>query len=394
MVHPCDNELVMTLLKERKRVLLALGWHSYRLQRGVARYANQMRWILNIEMERTGSIPPYWNGHGVICVLGVDPRLDRQILSLNAPTVNIGQVIEENIPRIFCNDEIVAKMASQHFLMRGFKHFAYYICSGGPAEEFRAEEFTRALRSHGDITLHSLNWIQANKKKKSGSGARIDWLAETLKKLPKPLAVFTEFDDRGVEVLQACENAGINVPEEVAVLGADNDELVCDFAPVPLSSIDTDLERQGYEAAALLDRIMSGEKPPKKALQIPPTELITRKSTDLMGIEHPHVVTALNRIWNHYQDPVSTEQLCKGIPMSYRWLHDAFVKHVGHTMAEELRACRIKHAKKLLIEPERFTMEDIAERSGFSSASQMTRVFSNFVGVTPSAYRKKHTFAN
>lgn len=383
----------MTHLKKRKRVLLALGWHSYRLQRGVARYANQMRWILNIEMERTGTIPPYWNGHGAICVFGVDARLDRQLLSLKVPSVNIGPVIEDRIPRVFCDNEKLAQLAVQHFLMRGFKHFAFYLCSGGPAEEIRAAEFTRALQSH-DVTLHPLDWTRAKKTKTSGSSARIDWLADTLKDLPKPLAIFTEFDDRGVEVLQACENAEINVPEEVAVLGADNDELVCDFAPVPLSSIDTDLERQGYEAAALLDRMMSGEKPPKKALQVPPTELIIRKSTDLMGIQHPHVVTALNRIWNHYQDPVSTEHLCKGIPMSYRWLHDAFVKHVGHTMAEELRQCRIRHAKKLLTEPERFTMEDIAERSGFSSASQMTRVFSHFAGVTPSEYRKKNTFSN
>jgi LacI family transcriptional regulator len=383
----------MMYLSQRKRVLLALGWHSSRLQRGVARYANQMRWILNIEMERTGSIPPYWNGHGVICVLGVNPALDRKILSLNVPAVNIGPTIADNIPRIFCDNKMMGEMAAQHFLMRGFKHFAYYICSGGPAEEMRAAEFARALLPQ-DVTLHPLDWMHAEKKKKSGSGARIDWLSDTLTKLPKPLAVLTEFDDRGVEVLQACENAEINVPEEVAVLGADNDELVCDFAPVPLSSIDTDLERQGYEAAALLDRMMNGETPPKKALQVPPTQLITRKSTDLQGIQHPHVVTALNRIWNHYQDPVTTEQLCKGIPMSYRWLHDAFVKHVGHTMAEELRQCRIKHAKQLLLAPDRFTMEDIAERAGFSSASQMTRVFTHFLGITPSDYRKTRTFKN
>ncbi len=275
--------------------------------------------------------------------------------------------------------------------MRGFKHFSYYICSGGPVEEMRAAEFIRALNNQ-NATLHSMNWNTAKKSQKAGSNARIDWLAKTLKQLPKPLAVITEFDDRGVEILQACENAGLHVPEDVAVLGADNDELICDFAPVPLSSIDTDLERQGYEAAALLDRMMNGEKPLKRALLIPPTGVVTRKSSNLLGIRHPHVVTALNRIWNHYQDPVSTEQLCKGIPMSYRWLHDAFVKHVGHTMAEELRQCRIKHAQQLLLEPDRFTMEDIAERAGFSSASQMTRVFSRFLGIAPSSYRENHTF--
>ena len=210
--------------------------------------------------------------------------------------------------------------------------------------------------------------------------------------LPKPLAVATEFDDRAMEVLQACENVGLRVPEEIAVLGADNDELICEFAPVPLSSVDTDVERQGYGAAALLDRMMNGEKPPKRAIQIPPKGVVIRKSSDLLGIEHPHVATAVSRIWEHYQEPVTTEQLCKGIPMSYRRLHDAFVKHVGHTMAIELRNCRIKHAQRLLVDSERFTMEDIAERAGFSSAGQMARVFSHFCGTSPSQYRRDHTF--
>ncbi len=88
----------MKVLKQRKKVLLALGWHSYKLQRGVAHYANQMRWILNVEMERTGKIPPYWNGHGVICVLGVKGQQDRHILSLKVPTVNIGPILADSIP--------------------------------------------------------------------------------------------------------------------------------------------------------------------------------------------------------------------------------------------------------------------------------------------------------
>jgi LacI family transcriptional regulator len=381
----------MIRLKERKRVLLALGWHSHRLQRGVARYADQARWILNIEMERTGELPAYWEGDGAICVLGMNDSQDKQIMGLKIPTVSIGPVIKDGIPRVFPDNKLIGQQAAEHFLTRGFKHFAYYRCSGGPSEEIRAAEFTNALSGH-KVTIHPLDWASKPGSMRSSSQARIEWLTENLQKLPKPLAVAAEFDDPAVEVLQACINASLHVPEEVAVLGADNDELVCNFAPVPLSSIDTDVERQGYEAAALLDRIMNGAKPPKQATLIPPLGVVIRKSSDLIGIEHPHVVTALNRIWNHYQDPVSTEQLCKGIPMSYRWLHDAFVKHVGHTMAEELRQCRIRHAKKLLAEPERFTMEDIAERAGFSSASQMTRVFSHFADITPSGYRKNHTY--
>ncbi len=381
----------MINLKPRKRVLLALGWHSYRLHRGVARYADQAHWILNIEMERTGDLPSYWDGDGAICVLGMNDEQDKQILALKIPTVSIGPVIVEGIPRVFPDNERIGQQAAEHFLTRGFKHFAYYVCSGGPSEEIRAAEFARALRDH-NVTMHTLDWTSKSEALRNSSRARLDWLTEKLQQLPKPLAVAAEFDDRAVEVLQACETAGLHVPEEVAVLGADNDELVCEFAPVPLSSVDTDVERQGYEAAALLDRMMKGAKAPKRATLIPPNGVVIRKSSDMLGVQHPHVATALNRIWHHYQEPVTTEQLCKGIPMSYRRLHDAFVKHVGRTMAEELRRCRIEHAQRLLVAPEMFIMEDIAERAGFSSAGQMARVFSHFLGISPSQYRKNHTF--
>jgi LacI family transcriptional regulator len=381
----------MTTLKSRKRVLLALGWYSYRLHRGVARYADQARWILNVEMERTGLLPPYWDGDGAICVLGMDEKQDRELLALKIPTVSIGPVIADGVPRVFPDNELIGEQAAEHFLTRGFKHFAYYICSGGPSEEIRAAEFTQALKGH-DVNVHPLDWASKPKEQRANSRARMDWLTEKLIQLPKPIAVATEFDDRGAEVLQACVNAGLNVPEEVAVIGADNDELICDFAPVALSSVDTDVERQGYEAAALLDRMIDGEAAPKKAIQVPPLGVVSRKSSDMLGVQHPHVATALNRIWNHYQEPVTTEQLCKGIPMSYRRLHDAFVKHIGRTMAEELRRCRIEHAQRLLVEPEMYIMEDIAERAGFSSAGQMARVFAHFVGKSPSQYRKDHTF--
>lgn len=381
----------MPKIKPRKRVLLALSWHSYRLHRGVARYADKARWVLNIEMERTGQLPRLWDGDGAICVLGMDKKQDGEILKLNIPTVSIGPVIKPNIPRIFPDNEMVGRQAAEHLLTRGFRHFAYYICSGGPAEEIRAAEFVRALANH-PVKIHSLDWGSKPDAMRSSSRARIEWLTKKLKELPKPLAVATEFDDRGAEVLQACENAGVHVPEEIAVLGADNDDLVCDFAPVPLSSIDTDVERQGYEAAALLDHMMNGKKPPKKATLIPPLGVVIRKSSDLIGIQHPHVATVINRIWQQYQEPVTAEMICKGIPMSYRRLQDAFNKHVGRTIAEELRRCRLDHAKRLLTNPDCLTMEDIAERAGFSSAGQMARVFSRTLGLSPSRYRREHLF--
>ena len=146
----------MTTLKPRKRVLLALGWYSYRLHRGVARYADQARWILNAEMERVGQIPAHWDGDGAICVLGIDEEKDQQILDLNVPTVSIGPVIQQGVPRIFPDNELIGQQAAEHFLTRGFKHFAYYICSGGPSDPESFESFAkvgRVGRAHVDLPV-------------------------------------------------------------------------------------------------------------------------------------------------------------------------------------------------------------------------------------------------
>jgi AraC-like DNA-binding protein len=202
------------------------------------------------------------------------------------------------------------------------------------------------------------------------------------------LPVLAEYDDRAIEIVEGCREAGLQVPEEVAVLGVDNDEMRCEFAPVPISSVDDDQRSQGYEAGRLLDQLMQGKQPPDRTL-IKPRQVVTRVSTDILAIDHPKVAAALKLIWNHFREPLTAGDISDAIPMSGRRLHDAFLKHVGRTISQEIKRRRIQHAKSLLAEDPSAKLEAVATQSGFSSGDRMTKTFVAITGETPSAYRKR-----
>lgn len=379
-------------IKKRRKVLLALGWYATDLHRGVASYARKAGWALNIEMERGAGIPRQWKGDGIICVLGMNSAIDEAVLAWKLPTVSIGPFGTENIPQVMPDNETIGKLAAEHFLMRGFRNFAFYERSGGLGEHLRMDAFRRRLKEAG----HALNLIRhpsgIKRSEESEGSDDLLWMEEQLAKLRKPVAVFAEYDDRALEILDACENAGLSVPEEVAVLGVDNDELRCGFASTPLSSVDDDQAKQGYEAARLLDGLMQAETPVEKKVLIQPNGVVTRKSTDILAIEHPNVAKALRLIWEHYTEPLTAEAIAREIPMSSRRLHDAFLQHVGRSMAEELTRRRLEHAQRLLEDPKRRKMEEIAETSGFTSADHMCKIFMRNLKTSPSAYRREKTF--
>lgn len=378
---------------KRRKVLLALGWYATDLHRGVAAYARKAGWALNIEMERGAPIPRHWNGDGVICVLGMNDTIDAAVLKWNLPAVSIGPFSTENIPQVMPDNETIGKLAAEHFLVRGFRNFAYYLRSGGLGERLRMEGFQRRLAEAG----HELSLLRhpfiAKRNERTDESGNLLWVEEQLVKLRKPVAVFAEYDDRALEILDACENAGLSVPEQVAVLGVDNDELRCGFATTPLSSVDDDQAKQGYEAARLLDGLMQADHPVEKKVLIQPKGVVTRKSTDILAIEHPNVAKALQLIWEHYTEPLTAEAIAREIPMSSRRLHDAFVQYVGRSMAEELSRRRLEHAQRLLEDPKKRKMEEVAERSGFTSADHMGKIFMRALGVSPSNYRRQKTLS-
>lgn len=378
------------LNKPRRRVMLALGWYAGQIHHGVARFARDAGWILNLDAVRSGGAPHGWRGDGIIAILGTNGRLDKQLFAKQVPIVNIGHGGPPAIPSVRTHDAAIAALAVEHFTSRGFRHYAFYLSSGGPGESSRYRAFASALAAH-DLSLLPIDWAsQRTDDADSRETTRIRWVSRQIEAMTKPLAVFAEYDDRAIEVLHACEMARIPVPEQVAVLGVDNDQLRCECAPVPLSSIDDDQEQQGYAAAAMLERIMSGEVAPDQPLLIPPREITTRRSSDILAVEHPIVAGALRAIWQHYQEPILADDIAQMFPMSARRLHDAFCKHIGHSIADELARKRCERVKELLVKGDH-KLAVIARMTGFSSADHLTKVFHRVVGTTPSNYRSRAT---
>ena len=371
-------------LPRRPVVILALGWYSAAIHRGIARYALQERWILDSRMARTGHYRSSWKGDGIICNLGMDPVMDRLVEKAGIPVVSIGNHPHPTILRVSSDNTAVGRMAADYFLQRGFKHFAFYLRENSPGERERMAAYRDRVQEAG-FRFYTLD--RSGAEPPTGDFSRA--LARELARLPHPLAVFAEYDDLVIEVLDACITGDIHVPEQVALLGVGDDPLRCEFAPVPLSSIDDDEEFIGHEAAGLLARLMKGESDPGCPILIGPRGVTSRQSTDILAVNHPLVAMALRQIWEHYTEPINAKHIAATIPMSYRRLHDAFIQHVGHSMAYEITHKRIERAQNLLRETDKKLME-VARLSGFTGQERLNKVFKHLLGITPAGYRQKH----
>jgi LacI family transcriptional regulator len=368
---------------ERRNVLLLLAWHSVDVFHGIARFARDAGWILDTRFERSGEVPASWKGDGIIGVLGVHPDVDRLAARTRAPFVNIGYSMADAAPQVAADQALIARLAADHFRNRGFREFCYYLRDHHPGDIGRCEAFRAELARTG----FGLNVIDGQFSQASTGSARIRWLGRRLKALPKQVALLAEIDDYAIEAVIAAKEVGLNVPEEIAVLGVGNDELRCPLAPVPLSSIDDNAQGIGQQAAALLEQLMNGRPAPAHALMVPPLGVLTRQSTDILAIDHPMVSSALKAIREKFNQPLTAEGMIADVPMSRRRLHDAFVRALGRSVAEELTRLRVNHAKRLLAESPA-KLHEIARACGYNSESRLVIVFTRQTGMTPGEYRK------
>jgi len=373
----------------RPSILLALGWYSTAIHRGIARYARRAGWILDLSMTRNGLAPRTWRGDGVICLLHWETELYDFVRTAKKPVVNIGDVRMPGVPVIQCDDAIIGRMAADHFIERGFRNAAFFLRSDAPSATRRCEAFRARIEEVGG-SFHLIDWLTRNHRRREHAESElIGWLGSQLMRLPKPLAVLSEHDEVSIEVLHACALKRISVPEHVAVLGVDDDKLRCEFAPIPLSSIDNNQEMEGYEAAALLDRLLQGEPPPEQPVLVPPVGITTRLSSDILAVKHPHVAAALLHIWQNYTKPINAKTVAGTVSISYRRLHDAFLENVGRTIADEITWKRMEKAKGLLVATNKKAYE-IAVECGFPNDDRMGRIFRRELGMTPMDYRQKN----
>jgi LacI family transcriptional regulator len=328
-----------------------------------------------------------WHGHGIIAAVR-DPGGD-MLAHRGIPVVDVvGVLRHENVPLVHTNDRSVGRLGAEHLMERGFRNFAFCEYTGQFWSQHRREGLVATLKDKG-LTADVFEMAYPA----PGHGGPENWeqqqraFAEWISNLPKPVGIMTTNDLMGQQLLEACQRLRIKVPEEVAVVGADNDEPICRICAPPLSSVIINDHQRGYEAAALLDRMMSGDAPPSEPVYVEPAGVVTRASTDIMAIDDTAVVTALRYLRDHACDGINVDDVVRVVPLSRSVLERRFRKVVGRSINSEIVRFRINRAIELLTDTG-LELKVIAQKAGFRTQSYMNAVFQEKVGKTPGSFRR------
>jgi len=363
---------------------------------GVAKFLREHRaWTVQTEERRWSDATPAWlknwKGDGVIAwVEGA--KLARLIRRLDVPAVDVrGSSSDCDLPLIDTENQDVAHLAADHLLSRGFRHYAFCGFVGANYSDKRSHWFQEYLARkgfvcavyHPPVTSRDAQMIELEKRGLLFQEHLADWL----KSLPKPVGIMACNDIRGQQVMNACHRVDLIVPEEVAIIGVDNDELLCELSNPPLTSVVPDTLRIGYEAAALLEHMMAGGKPPSEPILIPPLEIKLRRSTDVLAMNDRQLVAGAYFMREHLFEPITVNDLARAAGMSRRVFERRFTARVGRAPKEEVSRLRLERVKELLAETD-WTLGQIAERTGFKYSEYLHTVFTQKTGTTPGQFRK------
>ncbi len=364
--------------------------YGRRLLTGIARYLrSHHRWSVFLEQHELGSPPPSWlassRWDGILC-RPTDPLLARRLRRMKVPVVDLNDLHENlGLPWVGSDHAAIGRMSAIHFIERGFRQFAFCGFSGELWATLRRDGFTSTVEQHGfPFSIYESPWRGPDAPRWD---LEIDRVGQWLKRLPKPVAVMACNDVRGLHLLDACQRAGMLVPEDVAVMGVDNEEILCDLCNPPLSSVDPDPERIGYEAAELLDLLMTGQAPPRQRTLIEPLAVVTRHSSDVFAMEDRHVAAAVRFIREKALHGCRVEDVLKHVRVSRSFLERKFRQYLKRSPQEEIRAFQLNRVKQLLRETD-FTLERIAGLSGFDHPEYLSVVFKRLTGQSPGSFRK------
>ena len=373
----------------RKRVALLIetsNAYARGLLQGVVHYIREHQpWSFHLMEQGRGDDPPEWlkrwRGDGIIARIETS-RIARAVVQTGVPAVDVSAArLVPELPWVETDDEQIARLAAEHLLERGFKHFAFCGDARFNWSAWREKHFCTHVTAAGFGVIRYQPTAPA-----TDVAAQATALRRWLRDLPKPVGVMACYDIRAQQVLDACRDVDLAVPGDVAVIGVDNDELLCDLASPPLSSVIPNTHRTGYEAAALLDRMMRGKKVAAVAHLIAPLGVAGRHSTDVLAIDDRQIAQAVQFIREHACTGINVSDLLRVVPLSRRVLEQRFQRLLGRTPREEILHVRVNRVKQLLGETE-LPLSSIAERTGFAHVEYLSVVFKRETGVTPSGYR-------
>ncbi len=394
----CSAESFAANLRQRQpaeQIALAFprGAHQERFIQGVAQFAaaHQRNWSFTVApeslllsiLELKG-----WKGQGVLAALNT-PEEAACALQLAMPVVNISSALEVSpVPRSMVDNLAIGMHAAEHLVGRGFRSFAYYGLEGVEYSKQRYRGFVQRLEENAfQATMHlstptfcfdGERWNMQHESLKT-------WL----KTLDSPCGVFVASDYRACQVLDACLEVGISPPDQLAVIGVDNEQAICEHVTPTLTSVARNDVAEGYSAAVMLDALMQGAPLESSEAKVPPLEVVERKSTAAFAVSDTRLQKALAYLHEYSHDPITVVELASHAEVSRRWLEYAFREVFDETPYQYLRRHRLLKAKQLLSDEPKTRIADIAKRTGFSSVKQMRVAFQQSFGVTPGDFRRR-----
>jgi LacI family transcriptional regulator len=358
----------------------------------VARYSRKHGpWSFQIspgDFEQALPSKKQWAADGIIARIP-DRRTAEAILKSHVPTIALGLSDEQlspasplsNLPEVSSNADQVARLAVDFFIGRRLRHFAYVGVEGRSWSRRRRDAFEAQL-SKKDMQVH----VYQPPRRNATWEAELPKMAKWLLTLPLPVGLFACNDDRGRQVLEACRASGLRVPEDVAVLGVDNDVVFCELSDPPLSSIALNAETAGYRAAELLDDMMHGRARGRRNVPVEALHVVTRRSTEVIAVDDAEVSAALQIIHQNIGRPLRVKDIADELAVSRRFLERRFKSLMGRTVLDEIQQVRLDHAKRLLLETAH-SVSTVADMSGFGTVAYFCHFFHDRTGMTPRRFR-------
>jgi LacI family transcriptional regulator len=373
-------------------VIEASNAYARGLLTGIHRHVREHEpWTVFLPEHGRGSPPlealAKWVGDGVIARIetkSTAKALEKLRRKLGIPIIDVSAArLVGDLPYVETDDAMIATVAADHFFERDFRHFAFLGDDRFRWSDNRCRAFVQAVTAKGhDVDVFS------HRRRKTPPADDDEAVEAWLARLPKPVALLACYDIRGRQAIDACRRAGIAVPDEVAVLGVDDDEVLCGLASPPLSSVMPDAIGAGRLAAELLDQLMRGGQLKRSEWLLPPLGIITRQSTDVLAIDDPLVVAAIRQIRDHACNGIKVTDVARDLKTTRRVLENRFTKRVGHTPHEEIARVQFRRVEHLLLETE-LSLAAIAARAGFKHTEYMTVAFTKRHGMPPSRWRQE-----
>jgi LacI family transcriptional regulator len=365
------------------------------LLHGVADYIRvHGPWSVHLQRHATYDAPPEWldgwKGDGVIARIE-NTRVARAIRKLRVPAVDLRDRLKKSsFPTVLTDDFVGARMAAAHLLERGFMYYGYCGYPGTTYSDNRSRVFKEVVERAGfqcQVYTPPSRFIGLHPDDTDQQGRTYEQdISRWLRTLPEPIGIMACNDVRAQQLLNACRDLGIAVPDRIAVLGVDNDEVICDLCDPPLSSVVPNTRKIGYDAAALLDRMMQGELIEPGTFVVPPLGIVTRRSTDVLAIEDPDIADAVRFIRDHACAGITVEDVLQRVTLSASSLERQFRRLLNRTPKTEIIRVQLEHVRRLLAEPG-LSLKEIASKTGFRNSEYLCAVFKHKTGQTPGEYR-------